>query len=88
MGVEEGYILARPLVEFYYKNDDLGDPMINGDYAECFRFATDAQVAELKAYALKINEILTAFLAERKIRLVDFKMEFGVDARRQSDPRR
>ena len=71
MGVEEGYILARPLVEFYYKNDDLG---------ECFRFATDAQVAELKAYALKINEILTAFLAERKIRLVDFKMEFGVDA--------
>lgn len=42
--------------------------------------ATDAQVAEIKAYALKINEILKAFLAERKVRLIDFKMEFGVDA--------
>ena len=80
MGVEEGYVLARPLVELYYKNDDLGDPMINADYAESFRFATDAQVAELKEYALKINEILKAFLLERKVELVDFKLEFGVDA--------
>lgn len=80
MGVEEGYVMKRPLVEFYYKNDDLGDPMINADYAEAFGLATDAQVAEIKAYALKINEILKAFLAERKVRLIDFKMEFGVDA--------
>ena len=54
--------------------------MINADYAEAFDLATDAQVAEIKAYALKINEILKAFLAERKVRLIDFKMEFGVDA--------
>lgn len=54
--------------------------MINADYAEAFGLATDAQVAEIKAYALKINEILKAFLAERKVRLIDFKMEFGVDA--------
>ena len=80
MGVEEGYVMKRPIVEFYYKNDDLGDPMINADYAEAFGLATDAQVAEIKAYALKINEILKAFLAERKVRLIDFKMEFGVDA--------
>ena len=80
MGVEEGYVMKRPIVEFYYKNDDLGDPMINADYAEAFDLATDAQVAEIKAYALKINEILKAFLAERKVRLIDFKMEFGVDA--------
>ena len=68
MGVEEGYVMKRPIVEFYYKNDDLGDPMINADYAEAFGLATDAQVAEIKACALKINEILKAFLA------------FGVDA--------
>ena len=80
MGVEEGYVMKRPIVEFYYKNDDLGDPMINADYAEAFGLATDAQVAEIKACALKINEILKAFLAERKVRLIDFKMEFGVDA--------
>ena len=79
MGVEEGLVLKRTLVEFYYKNDDLGDPMINADYAEAFGFATDAQVAEIKEYALKINDILKAFLLERKIQLIDFKMEFGVD---------
>ncbi len=79
MGVEEGYVLARPIVEFYYKDDALNDPMINADYAEAFKLATDAQVAELKAMALKINDILKAFLAERKVRLIDFKLEFGVD---------
>lgn len=80
MGVEEGLVLKRPLVEFYYKNDDLGDPMINADYAVSFDFGTDAQIAQMKEYALKINEILKAFLLERKIQLVDFKLEFGVDA--------
>ena len=54
--------------------------MINADYAEAFGLATDAQVAEIKAYALKINDILKAFLTERKVRLIDFKLEFGVDA--------
>lgn len=80
MGVEEGLVLKRPLVEFYFKNDDLGDPMINADYAESFGFATDAQIAQMKEYALKINDILKAFLLERKIQLIDFKLEFGVDA--------
>lgn len=80
MGVEEGYVLKKPIIEFCYKNDDLGDPMINDDYAEAFGIATDAQVREIKALTLKINDILKKFLAERKIRLVDFKMEFGTDA--------
>lgn len=80
MGVEEGYVLKKPIIEFCYKNDDLGDPMINDDYAEAFGIATDAQVQEIKALTLKINDILKNFLAERKIRLVDFKMEFGTDA--------
>lgn len=80
MGVEEGYVLKKPIIEFCYKNDDLGDPMINDDYAEAFGIATDAQVQEIKVLTLKINDILKQFLAERKIRLVDFKMEFGTDA--------
>lgn len=80
MGVEEGYVLKKPIIEFCYKNDDLGDPMINDDYAEAFGIATDAQVQEIKALTIKINDILKQFLAERKIRLVDFKMEFGTDA--------
>ncbi len=83
MGVEEGLVLKRPLVEFYYKNDDLGDPMINADYAESFGFATDAQIAQMKEFALKINGVLKAFLLERKIQLIDFKLEFGVDAEGQ-----
>lgn len=80
MGVEEGLQLKKPIIEFCFKNDDLGDPMINDDYAVAFDIATDEQVQEIKALTLKINDILKAFLAERKIRLVDFKMEFGVDA--------
>lgn len=80
MGVEEGLQLKKPIIEFCYKNDDLGDPMINDDYAVAFDIATDEQVQEIKALTLKINHILKEFLAERKIRLVDFKMEFGVDA--------
>ena len=80
MGVEEGYVLKKPIIEFCYKNDELGDPMINDDYAEAFGIATDAQVKEIKELTLKINTILTNFLAERKIRLIDFKLEFGTDA--------
>lgn len=80
MGVEEGLVLARPLVEFYYKDDVLDDPMINADYGVSFGFATDEQVAQMKEYALKINSILQEFLLGRNIILVDFKLEFGVDA--------
>ncbi len=80
MGVEEGYVLHRPLVEFYYKNDELDDPMISEDYGVSFGFATDEQIAEIKKLALKINAILKDFLAERKVRLIDFKTEYGIDA--------
>ncbi len=83
MGVAEGIALKKPIIEFCYKIDELGDPMVNDDYAEAFGIATDAQVAEIKSLTLKINDILKTFLAERKIRLVDFKLEFGVDAEGQ-----
>ncbi len=80
MGVEEGLPLKKPIIEFCYKNDELGDPMVNDDYAEAFGIATDAQVTEIKSMALKINDVLKKFLADRKVRLIDFKLEFGVDA--------
>lgn len=80
MGVEEGYVLHRPLVEFYYKSDELDDPMISPDYGVAFGFATDEQIAKLRETALKINAVLKDFLAERKVRLIDFKTEYGVDS--------
>ncbi|PWM79627.1 MAG: phosphoribosylaminoimidazolesuccinocarboxamide synthase [Phascolarctobacterium sp.] len=79
MGVEEGYVLHRPLVEFYYKSDELDDPMISPDYGVAFGFATDEQIATLREMALKINAVLKDFLASRKVRLIDFKTEYGVD---------
>ena len=81
MGVEEGLVLKKPIVEFYYKDDALNDPMINADYAEAFGFATSEQVAETKKIALRVNEVLKKFLLERKVRLVDFKIEFGVTSK-------
>ena len=74
MGVEEGYVLKRPLVEFYYKSDALDD------YGEAFGFATDEQIAKIREMALKINAVLKDFLAQRKVRLIDFKTEYGIDS--------
>lgn len=81
MGVEEGLVLKKPIVEFYYKDDALNDPMINADYAEAFGFATNEQVAETKKIALRVNDVLKKFLLERKVRLVDFKIEFGLTSK-------
>lgn len=81
MGVEEGLVLKKPIVEFYYKDDALNDPMINADYAEAFGFATSEQVAETKKIALRVNDVLKKFLLERKVRLVDFKIEFGLTSK-------
>ena len=72
-------MLHRPLVEFYYKSDELDDPMISPDYGVAFGFATDEQIATLREMALKINAVLKDFLASRKVRLIDFKTEYGVD---------
>lgn len=79
MGVEEGFELKKPVIEFCYKNDTLGDPMINDDYAVAFNIATEEQISTIKALTLKINQILSDYFIKRQIRLVDFKMEFGVD---------
>lgn len=78
LGIEEGKALPSPIVEFYYKNDDLGDPIITEDHVYILQLAEPHQLQKLKSEALKINQILTNDLKSKKIKLVDFKLEFGL----------
>lgn len=78
LGLEEGTSLRRPVLELYYKDDELHDPMINEYHLYALGIATEEQVREIGATALKINEILTVALQQRQIVLVDFKLEFGL----------
>lgn len=78
LGLEEGTVLKQPVLELCYKNDDLGDPMINDDHVLAMELATKDQLEAVKKYAMEINEILIEYFASRKIKLVDFKIEFGL----------
>jgi phosphoribosylaminoimidazole-succinocarboxamide synthase len=78
-GLATGTVIAPPLVEFYYKNDDLGDPLLTADRITLMNLATTAQVAQLITLAQQINQILIDFFNQCGITLVDFKLEFGVD---------
>ncbi len=77
-GVEEGIVFKRPVLEFSYKNDDLGDPLINDDHILALELSTEEQLAEVKKYAYAVNEALKEFFLERDLKLVDFKIEFGL----------
>jgi len=77
LGVEEGLELKEPTLEFFYKSDPLGDPMINEYIARAFGWATDAELNQMKEAAFKVNRILSEFFSVRGIILVDFKLEFG-----------
>ncbi len=77
VGKEEGVVLPKPILEFSYKNDDLGDPMINRFHATALGIATDEEVDEIIAQAFKINEILQGIFDKANLTLVDFKLEFG-----------
>ncbi|UCD10831.1 MAG: phosphoribosylaminoimidazolesuccinocarboxamide synthase [Nitrospinaceae bacterium] len=79
LGIKEGQPLDPPILEFYYKDDELGDPMINESHVAAFGWATAQQVETLKALGRKVNHLLIDFFKSRKILLVDFKLEFGVD---------
>lgn len=80
LGIKEGSILTYPLVEFYYKDDALGDPLINDEHCEILDLVkTRDELEVLKTQARKINEILKAFFDKRELKLVDFKLEFGCD---------
>jgi phosphoribosylaminoimidazole-succinocarboxamide synthase len=74
---KEGMIFKQPTFEFSYKRDDLGDPLINDSHAIALELATEDEIAHIKTTALKVNELLKEFFAERGITLVDFKLEFG-----------
>ena len=79
-GVDEGMVFEEPVIEFSYKNDALGDPLLNTDHALALKVATRAEIDTIKSYALKVNSILKAFWAECGVTLVDFKLEFGKTA--------
>jgi phosphoribosylaminoimidazole-succinocarboxamide synthase len=78
-GLPEGKELRQTLVEFYYKNDALGDPLFTEDHILELQLATKGQIDTLKLKALQVNEVLTELFKELGINLVDFKLEFGTD---------
>jgi len=80
LGLEEGTVLEEPLVEFYYKSDELHDPLVTRGHIEVLKLATPEEVRFLSATALRVNSILKEYLAARGLLLVDFKLEFGKDS--------
>lgn len=77
LGLTEGINLKKPVLEFCYKNDALGDPLINDDHALALNLATKEEIEEIRAKALQINDILQQFFRSKSLTLVDFKLEFG-----------
>ena len=79
IGWEEGKELPHPIVEFYYKDDDLGDPLLSEEHIRLLELASEAQIEELKKRGLAVNEALKSLMLSKGIRLIDFKLEFGLD---------
>jgi len=77
LGKPEGEVLSKPVIEYYYKDDALGDPMINMDHIRVLGLATDDEIAQMRGYTNRINDLLKTFFSERNMDLVDFKLEFG-----------
>ncbi|MDN4504195.1 phosphoribosylaminoimidazolesuccinocarboxamide synthase [Alteromonadaceae bacterium BrNp21-10] len=80
LGVEEGLVLNPPTFEFFLKNDALHDPMVNDFHIISFGWATQAQINEMKVLTFKVNNVLSALFDAAGLILVDYKLEFGVDA--------
>ncbi len=79
-GVDEGIVFDQPTIEFSYKNDDLGDPLLNEYHALALKLATKDEINTIKDYSFRINELLKAFWLTCGVTLVDFKLEFGKTA--------
>ncbi|WP_339741760.1 phosphoribosylaminoimidazolesuccinocarboxamide synthase [uncultured Maricaulis sp.] len=77
LGIEEGQQLPRAIVEFYYKKDELNDPMVSEDHITSFNWATPQEIDDMMALTLRANDFLSGLFAAVNIRLVDFKLEFG-----------
>lgn len=78
LGMEEGIQLEAPIIELYYKDDELGDPLINEDHIRLLNIATTEQLTTIREIALDVNQCLKKLFKEVDVRLVDFKLEFGV----------
>ena len=78
-GVEEGFVFAKQTFEFSYKKDELGDPLINDDHAIAIGLASEEQIAKVREYSQRINDIMKEYFLGKNLRLIDFKVEFGVD---------
>ena len=76
-GVEEGIVFDEPTIEFSYKNDDLGDPLINDYHAIALKLATKEEIELIKKYAFKVNDVLKEYFLSLGVKLIDFKLEFG-----------
>ena len=77
-GVEEGIVFDKPTFEFSYKNDDLGDPLMCESHALALGLATEEQIATIKKYAAIVNDTLKEFFLDKGLKLIDFKIEFGL----------
>lgn len=78
LGLEEGIDLGGPVVDYCYKSDELGDPLINDDHIRALKLATPEQMETIQRIALKVNQVLADYLAGKNIILVDYKLEFGL----------
>ena len=77
LAIKEGKILTKPLVEFFLKNDELGDPIVSEDHILSFNWANPNELEEIISLSLRINDFLTGYFLSSDIRLIDFKLEFG-----------
>ena len=77
LGIEEGTKLPRTIIEYYYKDDALGDPMIADEHIACFGWATQDEMNDIADMAIRVNDFLSGMFAAIGIRLIDFKLEFG-----------
>ncbi len=77
LGIPEGKVLSRPIVEFYLKNDELNDPIISDEHIIVFEWASHSELEEIIAISSRVNDFLTGYFFSQNIRLVDFKLEFG-----------
>src|SRR5438477_12416368 len=77
LGIEEGTQLPRTIIEYYYKDDALGDPMIADEHIACFGWATQDEMNDIADMAIRVNDFLSGMFAAIGIRVIDFKLEFG-----------
>ncbi|NOX94088.1 MAG: phosphoribosylaminoimidazolesuccinocarboxamide synthase [Alphaproteobacteria bacterium] len=77
LGLENGTVLPRSIIEFYYKNDDLGDPIVSEEHITAFNWANPQEIDDMMAMALRINDYLSGMFGAVGIKLIDFKVEFG-----------